>query len=55
MKAGAQKASSPVARAGRARPLPRRLDRLIHDWTRLAILAALAARGRASRDGTARG
>jgi DNA-binding transcriptional ArsR family regulator len=43
LKARAEKASDPVARPERARPLPQRLDRLIHDRTRLAILAALAA------------
>ena len=32
-----------VSREGQARPLPQRLDRVIHDRTRLAILAALAA------------
>jgi DNA-binding MarR family transcriptional regulator len=32
-----------VAREEHARPLPQRLDRVIHDRTRLGILAALAA------------
>jgi DNA-binding transcriptional ArsR family regulator len=32
-----------VTREAPARPLPQRLDRVIHDRTRLAILAALAA------------
>lgn len=34
---------SEVARARPVRPSPQRLDRVIHDRTRLAILAALAA------------
>lgn len=33
----------PAAHEIAARPLPQRLDRVIHDRTRLAILAALAA------------
>jgi DNA-binding MarR family transcriptional regulator len=32
-----------VSRESKARPLPQRLDQVIHDRTRLAILAALAA------------
>jgi DNA-binding transcriptional ArsR family regulator len=43
MKARAEQTSARVARAEPARPLPQRLDRVIHDRTRLAILAALAA------------
>ena len=43
MTAKAAKESGPVAREGQARPWPQRLDRVIHDRTRLAILAALAA------------
>ena len=43
MKARATKESGGVAREGQARPLPQRLDQIIHDRTRLAILAALAA------------
>ena len=43
MKARATKESSYVSRERQARPLPQRLDRVIHDRTRLAILAALAA------------
>jgi DNA-binding transcriptional ArsR family regulator len=35
--------ATPSAREAAAKPLPQRLDRLIHDRTRLAILAALAA------------
>lgn len=34
---------APRERQAQARPLPQRLDRVIHDRTRLAILAALAA------------
>ena len=33
----------PALDAPQARPIPQRLDRVIHDRTRLAILAALAA------------
>jgi DNA-binding MarR family transcriptional regulator len=43
MNATATKESSHVARHGQAQPLPQRLDQVIHDRTRLAILAALAA------------
>lgn len=43
MTARARKASGYVSREGQARPWPQRLDRIIHDRTRLAILAALAA------------
>jgi DNA-binding transcriptional ArsR family regulator len=43
MKARAAKESSGVSREMRARPSPQRLDRVIHDRTRLAVLAALAA------------
>jgi len=43
MKARATKESSPVSREAQARPWPQRLDQVIHDRTRLAILAALAA------------
>ena len=43
MKARATKESGDVARERQARPLPQRLDQVIHDRTRLAILAALAA------------
>ena len=43
MKARARKESVEVSRDGQARPWPQRLDRVIHDRTRLAILAALAA------------
>jgi hypothetical protein len=42
MKARATKESGGLARAAGA-PWPQRLDRVIHDRTRLAILAALAA------------
>jgi DNA-binding transcriptional ArsR family regulator len=35
--------TTPVARASAKAPLPQRLDRVVHDRTRLAILAALAA------------
>ena len=49
MKARATKESGDVSREGQARPpLPQRLDRVIHDRTRLAILAALAASERLS-------
>src|SRR5918999_2111326 len=34
---------APVIEQPKAKPLPQRLDRVIHDRTRLAILAALAA------------
>ena len=43
MKARAMKESGDVSRGPQARPSPQRLDRVIHDQTRLAILAALAA------------
>src|SRR6476469_9829483 len=43
MKARATKDSDDVSRDPQARPLPQRLDPVIHDRTRLAILAALAA------------
>ena len=43
MNAAATKESANVARQGQAQPLPQRLDQGIHDRTRLAILAALAA------------
>lgn len=43
MKARATKESGEISRAPQARPLPQRLDQIIHDRTRLAILAALAA------------
>jgi DNA-binding transcriptional ArsR family regulator len=42
-KARATKESRDVSRERQARPLPQRLDQVIHDRTRLAILAALAA------------
>lgn len=42
MRARATKESAPLGRDVQARPLPQRLDRVIHDRTRLAILAALA-------------
>ena len=42
MTARAAKESGDVSRERQARPLPQRLDRVIHDRTRLAILAALA-------------
>jgi DNA-binding transcriptional ArsR family regulator len=42
MTARAAKESRQVSREGPARPWPQRLDRVIHDRTRLAILAALA-------------
>jgi DNA-binding transcriptional ArsR family regulator len=42
MKARATKDAGDVSRE-QVRPLPQRLDRVIHDRTRLAILAALAA------------
>jgi DNA-binding transcriptional ArsR family regulator len=38
-----EKQAGYVAREAQPRPLPQRLDRVIHDRTRLAILAALAA------------
>ncbi len=41
MKARATRESDEVSRERQARPLPQRLDRVIHDRTRLAILAAL--------------
>jgi DNA-binding transcriptional ArsR family regulator len=43
-KVRATKESRDVPRERQARPLPQRLDQVIHDRTRLAILAALAAR-----------
>jgi DNA-binding MarR family transcriptional regulator len=43
VKARATKESGSVSREEQARPLPQRLDQVIHDRTRLAILAALAA------------
>jgi DNA-binding transcriptional ArsR family regulator len=43
MTARATKESGHVSREGRARPWQQRLNRVIHDRTRLAILAALAA------------
>lgn len=43
LKARIPKTETPVARAAPSRPLPQRLDRLVHDRTRLAILSALAA------------
>jgi len=43
MTARARKESTHVSREAQARPSPQRLDRVIHDRTRLAILAALAA------------
>jgi DNA-binding transcriptional ArsR family regulator len=43
MRARGTGASTDVARVRQARLLPQRLDRGIHDRTRLAILAALAA------------
>ena len=42
-KTRAAKESGYVSREGQTLPLPQRLDRVIHDRTRLAILAALAA------------
>ena len=43
MKARATKESGDVPRERQVRPWPQRLDQVIHDRTRLAILAALAA------------
>jgi len=43
MKARAAKDPDEMPRGAQARPLPQRLDQIIHDRTRLAILAALAA------------
>jgi DNA-binding transcriptional ArsR family regulator len=43
MKAGAARESGEVSGARQANLSPQRLDRVIHDRTRLAILAALAA------------
>jgi len=43
MKARATKESAEVPRERQARPWPQRLEQVIHDRTRLAILAALAA------------
>ena len=40
--ARATKETGSVSREGQSRPWPQRLDRVIHDRTRLAILAALA-------------
>jgi DNA-binding transcriptional ArsR family regulator len=42
-KARATKESSAVSRERQAQPWPQRLDQVIHDRTRLGILAALAA------------
>ena len=42
MTARTAKASGDVARKRHVRPWPQRLDRVVHDRTRLAILAALA-------------
>ena len=42
-RARATKAVRPASAEPQARPLAQRLDRVIHDRTRLAILAALAA------------
>jgi DNA-binding transcriptional ArsR family regulator len=42
MTARARKESGYVSREGQVRPWPQRFDRVIHDRTRLAILAALA-------------
>lgn len=42
MTARATKESAHAVREGQARPWPQRLDRVVHDRTRLAILAALA-------------
>ena len=39
----ARKESGYISREGQAQPSPQRLDRVIHDRTRMAILAALAA------------
>jgi DNA-binding transcriptional ArsR family regulator len=47
-KARATGESRPVARERQAQPWPQRLDQVIHDRTRLAILAALAASETAS-------
>jgi DNA-binding transcriptional ArsR family regulator len=43
MKGRAIQESGDVARERQAQPLPQRLDQVIHDRTRLAMLAALAA------------
>lgn len=43
VKARATKEAADVSRERQAPPLPQRLDQVIHDRTRLAILAALAA------------
>jgi DNA-binding transcriptional ArsR family regulator len=43
IKARATKEPGPVVRERQAQPWPQRLDQVIHDRTRLAILAALAA------------
>lgn len=48
MKARATRESGPLARERQAQPWPQRLDQVIHDRTRLAILAALAASETAS-------
>jgi DNA-binding transcriptional ArsR family regulator len=42
-KARATKESAPIVRERQAQPWPQRFDQIIHDRTRLAILAALAA------------
>jgi DNA-binding MarR family transcriptional regulator len=43
MNAQTTRESVSVARHAQSQPLPQRLDQVIHDRTRLAILAALAA------------
>ena len=43
MTARTTRESGYVSREGQSRPWPQRLDRVIHDRTRLAIMAALAA------------
>ena len=43
IRARATREPADVPRVRQSRPLPQRLDRVIHDRTRLAILAALAA------------
>ena len=43
MKVRAEKEPGEVTPTAHSRPLPQRLDQVIHDRTRLAILAALAA------------
>ena len=44
MKARAAKEAGHVSRERQPRPRPERLDRVVHDRTRLSILAALAGR-----------